>query len=92
MACQLFHLVDLGGSCSAALDDPLFRNKCCIPPAFDLSRQAITVDPAFSSLKAVQGQPMLPLADVEAAVYTLVLLASGGLPWACGMEEPTAGQ
>lgn len=89
--CRLFHLVDFGASCSAALDDPSFRHKYCIHEARDVSREAIMVDPSFSSLSVLQSRLLLPFSDLESAVYTLVFLASGALPWAGGAEEPVAG-
>jgi hypothetical protein len=91
MHCSLFHLVDLGASCSAALNNPSFRGKYGYSASRDLSREAIVSDNAFSSLNALEGQPLLPCADLEAAVYTLVFLASCNLPWAPGPECPVAG-
>ena len=92
MRCSLFHLVDLGASCSAALNnDPSFRGKWAYPASRDLSREAVVADETFSSLNALRWQTLLPCADLEATVHTLVFLASGTLPWVPGPECPEAG-
>jgi hypothetical protein len=82
----LYHLVDLGAASCPALNQPSFRSTWGYTERSDLSRSTPVCNMMFGSLEAVLGsmvQPcVLPLSDMQSALYTLVYLASGSLPWA----------
>ncbi|KAK9814784.1 hypothetical protein WJX72_011441 [[Myrmecia] bisecta] len=84
----LFHLVDLGFAACAGLNNKDFQQAWSMTG--DLSRMSPVRDLMFSSLEALldtsltasEAVDLLPLAAMQALVYTAVFLAEATLPWA----------
>jgi hypothetical protein len=75
-----FYLYDLGAAASPTLDD-MADELAPYGPRLSLTDRSPVCSLRYSSLEAVEGQMLGPLADLQMAVHTLVVLAGGRLPW-----------